>query len=354
MTLINSIRSFANKHRHKFNTIRQIETLLVQSGIYSKNLGRVGIGITAIDILFQLIGTDDLSEITKDLDYLNHYIFDTELFLILKQHLSITFENGWQISTINNINYYWTGSKEDIITVYSENIKLLETLISEKLFGDKKGLHIIATHLDELKITEIKTNPKCFPENIKHIVTRLNKFDNKRSILLYGEPGTGKSTVARILASQNGNKYVSVSLFSLDLVSILELLDCLKPDAIILDEFDRIHNLEEYLSGLEEIRKRCPLIIATINRYKTIDRALIRPERFDDHFEIRHLDENFVKELIKKYILQIPKNIYNEIKTWPVVYITDLNERIDKLGIDSLQDEYLELKRRLELQRSEY
>lgn len=353
------LKIFLSKLRVKLKPLRYVEASLVGAGLFSKTIGKIGFGISMFDLVLDLVSEHDIITIVKDLERLQNWFFDDEILLLLQKHQKYNFGDNWFSSVIEIENkiaeFYWNYDKEDDdLQVYSKNIKILEILVRETLFKDSQGLSFSADHEYNLKLRRIKNETASLPENIRDISDRLDKFDNKISLLLHGEPGTGKSTAARLLASRNNRKYISISTFKLEIGDIVTIIDCLKPDAVIFDDFDRFPKLHEYLSGLEEIRKRCPLIIATVNKYKKIDPALIRPERFDDHFEITGVDEVFIKQLLGDNLLLISDDIYNEIKTWPVVYIKSLNTRITQLGCEVIREEFEKLKSRLIVQRKEY
>jgi len=128
------------------------------------------------------------------------------------------------------------------------------------------------------------------------------KFDEKgflykRSALLYGNPGTGKTVlVNRII--QEVIKNGGVVLFSQDprlLPKAYSVLDDLQPDTItmvVLEEFDTIIRqygesiLLNLLDG--EIQKQNVMYLATTNYLGKIPKRMIRPGRMSSVIEVKY------------------------------------------------------------------
>ncbi len=149
-----------------------------------------------------------------------------------------------------------------------------------------------------------------------------------RGILLYGPPGTGKTTILRGLASQLGVRYYEVSLS--ELLSkwygesehrISELFSSARENApciLAINDIDSIGKdrtmyksddvtprlMNVLLSELDSINQRNidVIIVATTNKPQLLDRALIRPGRFDKIIYVGPPDKDARKEIFKCYL----------------------------------------------------
>ncbi|GEM_PF-2724670 len=128
-------------------------------------------------------------------------------------------------------------------------------------------------------------------------------------ILLYGPPGTGKSYAVQQLAS-----FLKWPVYDIDIASvgspyihqtskllkdIFDKAASTAPSIVLLEEFDAIggsrsgdaheHKIEEVsqlLRVIETASKQGILVIATTNRYHSIDDAIVRKGRFDHVIEV--------------------------------------------------------------------
>ncbi|RWX73031.1 MAG: hypothetical protein Metus_1005 [Candidatus Methanosuratincola subterraneus] len=149
-----------------------------------------------------------------------------------------------------------------------------------------------------------------------------------RGILLYGPPGTGKTTLLRGLSSQLGVRYYEVSLSELlskwygesehrisELFSIarenapcilaINDIDSIGKDRTMYKSDDvtpRVMNV--LLSELDSISQKDidVIVVATTNKPQLLDRALIRPGRFDKMIYVGPPDKEARKEIFKCYL----------------------------------------------------
>lgn len=138
-----------------------------------------------------------------------------------------------------------------------------------------------------------------------------------RGYLLHGEPGTGKTSTARMLASRFGLDVYSVSLPDLNEdASLPELLGNIPPRAMLLiEDVDIAHAARDrdnqsghgqstaaLLNALDGIATPHGLItVMTSNRRDVLDGALIRRGRVDREFEIGRMDQQQLRRLLAKF-----------------------------------------------------
>lgn len=166
----------------------------------------------------------------------------------------------------------------------------------------------------------------------KQLWERTEKFLKKgysRAVLLYGPPGTGKSHMMRYVASLAGGFVLRISsdqaLHSHYLLNIIKIL---MPRVILFDDIDRVRDLSTFLSKIETIRLYTPMLLASANRVRDLDPAVIRPGRFDDLMEIRKLDTDIQDRLIG----EVPENLRERLQGIPVSYLDEFRRRADVLG----------------------
>ncbi|MDP3786599.1 MAG: AAA family ATPase, partial [Candidatus Omnitrophota bacterium] len=146
-----------------------------------------------------------------------------------------------------------------------------------------------------------------------------------KGILLYGVPGTGKTLLAKAVATESGVNFISVkgpSLMSKYVgeseKAIREVFKTAKqasPTILFFDEIDSVvprrgssstdaHVTERVISqfltemdGIEELKG--VVVLAATNRLDMVDPAILRSGRFDILFELPKPDEKTREEIFK-------------------------------------------------------
>ncbi|MFW6004748.1 MAG: CDC48 family AAA ATPase, partial [Halodesulfurarchaeum sp.] len=154
--------------------------------------------------------------------------------------------------------------------------------------------------------------PLEYPEVFKQM-----DLESPRGILLYGPPGTGKTLLAKAVANEAKNNFISVKGPELlnkyvgesekGVREIFEKARQNAPAVIFFDEIDAIagqrgrqmgdsgvgervvSQLLSELDGIESLED--VVVIATTNRPDLIDDALVRPGRLDRHIHVPIPDE---------------------------------------------------------------
>lgn len=179
-------------------------------------------------------------------------------------------------------------------------------------------------------------SPEVFEECYEVISYMSNSTDYKnigaelpKGILLEGPPGTGKTLLAKAIASETNSTFFATSgsefieLFvGMGAARIRELFENArnsKPSIIFIDEIDTIgrqrgvginmgndereQTLNQLLAEMDGFGDNEQiLIIAATNRKDILDKALIRPGRFDRTIRVSLPDKTSRKQIIKFYL----------------------------------------------------
>jgi len=139
---------------------------------------------------------------------------------------------------------------------------------------------------------------------IEDLRAELATGETCRTILLYGPPGSGKSSAARQIAAAIGDTTLTVDSGAwtgqrLDekehpLTTIA--VQC-GADAIVFDDYDRREDEAASLSLIADLRRVAKVVIFTANSRSGFSGAESRPQRFDKIAEIASLDRATAKSI---------------------------------------------------------
>ena len=193
-------------------------------------------------------------------------------------------------------------------------------------FKDVIGMDELKSYM--LKVIDIMKNP----DKYKALGIRMPK-----GILMEGEPGNGKTFFAKALAGQAKINFIPAK--ATDFESMFMAIGPMKvkmlfrkarrkaPCIVFIDEFDGIGTHRNYsgnaietentrivtallneLDGFEQTNG--VLVLAATNSIQALDKALIRPGRFDTRVSVPYPQEKERIELVKKYLgsKEIEKN----------------------------------------------
>lgn len=192
------------------------------------------------------------------------------------------------------------------------------------------------------------------PLEFANEIVEFRKEGTSRSYMLAGPPGTGKSSYVYEVARNLSNKIIKVDpsvahhLTGNDLDMLLE---CLEPDILLLDDFDRAARCNDTMNLLfllENIKSRFPhtVIFATVNYFEDLDKAIVRPGRFDKIIWVELPDESERVQVANKYLKengleytekQVAK-IVEATDGFASVYIKELCIRLKHEGFDAVDD----------------
>ena len=170
----------------------------------------------------------------------------------------------------------------------------------------------------------------------RNIVERVKKYANKnfnRSMVLCGPPGTGKSTMVRAIGDDL--KYATLFLEgwllpSLNANGLKELCRLLKPECVIIDDLDRASNASNMLDQIEVLKQSVKIVLITVNDFRKLGTALLRPGRVDELVQIERVftADCFVEELSNH------PELNKEISQWPIAFIHEFKTRIAVEGLN--------------------
>ncbi len=181
-----------------------------------------------------------------------------------------------------------------------------------------------------------------------------------RGYLLYGAPGTGKTSLVRALASELRLDLYAISLGSVrDDQSLLNLFNEIQPRSALLiedidtavaarqrDSTDEGVSTSGLLNALDGVGTPHGLtVFMTSNRREVLDAALLRPGRCDREFKLDCLDDDQLARLVRVFSGETPKlppvppgvapamviELFKENLERPELFVPCLVKRLNKL-----------------------
>lgn len=175
-----------------------------------------------------------------------------------------------------------------------------------------------------------------------------------RSFMLAGPPGSGKTSYVYEVARAISNRIIKIDssvAHALTGNDLDFLIQNLKPDVLVFDDFDRASLAQDTMSLLfllENLKNRFPhtIIFATVNNFEKLDKAIVRPGRFDKIIWFDLPDEKVRKEIAIKYLNsnnvsydeELLQKIANVTKGLTPVYIKELCVRMRYEGSESIDE----------------
>lgn len=214
--------------------------------------------------------------------------------------------------------------RENIINVINHGCYIITS--SNNKYGDNNKIYY-------KEINNRSVNSVFLNDNIKeNIINFTQNFFNNRSlysernlnyktgILLYGEPGTGKTTISNMLSSVfncdivliNMSEFVNINTTELTntinaddktYFVVLEDIDCVIGDRNSeTDDLENKKNVNKLLQFLDSTSSPNNVVfIATTNHIEKLDDAIIRDGRFDLTVNITNFDKNTAYKMCKSF-----------------------------------------------------
>ncbi len=140
----------------------------------------------------------------------------------------------------------------------------------------------------------------------------------EKGMILYGRPGTGKTTMAKCLIRSSGRKYFTCrkkatdGKFVEDIVNTFEEAKKNAPAIVFLDDLDKFSDKSEECEApeefvtvqtcLDELTDDDVFVIATANNQRKLPESLLRPGRLGKSIHVRIPRKDETAEIIKYYL----------------------------------------------------
>lgn len=145
------------------------------------------------------------------------------------------------------------------------------------------------------------------------------QLNYKTGILLYSEPGTGKSSLVKALACKYKRSICQVNIGTIEKVNFNELTSMINADSdkyiVLFEDIDTLYlnrdkvteegkNYNDIINGLLQFLDSTSspnnvIFIGTTNHYDRLDPALIRDGRFDLKLEVKPLEKSDIARFCK-------------------------------------------------------
>lgn len=365
--------------------------------------------------------------------YIDHNVLDLDSKFIkfikkfdrqFKYHYDESYEKFNPIMTILKLDdrtfmyiatYQYVPGRSDFVSLYNENIQKTDMYIY--VFGNKYKRY--ANMLDKILLDRRKncttnviysvnslckenTDISCINlENrymdsliysygeIDKVKNHLNQFNEqkqfykekqlnyKTGILLYGKPGTGKSSLVKTIATEFNRSIVSIDLSNIKNIDfgrltmminnersekyivLLEDIDTLFLDREAAAEHEKeyqdiINKLLQFLDSTQSPND--VIFIATTNHPRKLDEALTRDGRFDLKMEVKELEkadilrfaksfnvsEDKIKNIIEDYnnsVNNVEHELFNQSKLQNIMLKYIDNKVISTIAEDTSEEE---------------
>lgn len=260
--------------------------------------------------LYEMINKKD-----NDKDYdMYVYIFGKKAKKYIKE-----FEHIMELrSTMNKSNKIYIVNEISNGGYSNINVIDLKKRESDTLYFSHGEMEAITKHIDHFESTRQMYTDK--------------QLLYKTGILLYGQPGTGKSSIVNALATKYKRSIISLSMNKISQIDFGQLTllinnDDLDEYLILMEDIDTLFlnreednkdkNYNDIINQLLQFldSNTSPnnvIFAATTNYVDRLDKALLREGRFDLKIEIKGLsDQNVITEMIKSF--DVPEETVQKI-----------------------------------------
>ena len=240
--------------------------------------------------------------------------------------IAITKDNEHSSDTLITINIFGLFSKrftEDLLCTIGENRDMNRKYIEYNTLDSMGGFTPSTKFKRKLNTIYLENKNKIF-ESI-NVWQKSEEFYRERGIpyklgiLLYGEPGTGKSSLVHAIASELNKDVIVLTAGAIlnGKLNKYNMVCCDTPPIIVIEEIDTIVSSRQQDKELSENQKSilsellnfldgpsspdsC-VIIATTNHIEKLDPAIIRAGRFDIKIQMGKIGRDLAIKMCKDF-----------------------------------------------------
>ncbi|KAI3749241.1 hypothetical protein L2E82_19848 [Cichorium intybus] len=329
---------------------RDIETLKSQSNIISIRavLSRVGLDCSDLDALCVKDQTLTNESVEKVIGWaLSHHFMQTSEALVKDAKPVISNESlEYGINILQGTQNESKSSKKTLKDVVTEN-EFEKRLLAEVIpptdigvtFDDIGALESVKDTLKELVMLPLQ-RPELF---CKGQLTKPCK-----GILLFGPPGTGKTMLAKAVATEAGANFINISMSSITskwfgegekyVKAVFSLASKISPSVVFVDEVDSMLGRRENPGEHEAMRKMKNEFMVNWDGLRTKDRERVlvlgatnRP--FD-------LDEAVIRRLPRRLMVNLPDATNREKILRVILAKEELAPDMDLEAVANMTDGY--------------
>ena len=300
--LLKKIDKKFNKHTIEANNRRYVDGLfMIDTGKGSYIL---------------VYGYPELSSSNNSRDNDGYIFYSLEMYLIGHGSLKVLNKIKNFINSTDNNNdtgtitlYEISGERDGWTSIKS----FVEKRGFDTLFFDGNIHQEIKDHIDNWE--------RCEDVFAKRGLT------HKTGILVHGKPGTGKSTLAKAIASDLNYVLISIDSSSFDNINLIELTNAINNDnmkaVIFIDELDtifksrdddttddqkaRVNKLLSFLDGVNSPNHA--IFVATTNYFNKLDAAVKRKGRFDKVIELTDMNADTALRMCNSFGLSYESSV---------------------------------------------
>ena len=231
--------------------------------------------------------------------------------------------------------------------------------------NDGIGINSIGRVMDRRDLDTLFYNgdvKKTITDHIENFFANRHIYESKNltyktGILVYGDPGTGKTSLAVALASKYNYNLIVLDMTTFDKLDTSMLTSCINCDSdkfiVLLEDIDTLFTtldredksidkdtksvINKMLQFLDSSSSPSDVIfLATTNHIEMLDEALLRDGRFDLKVEIGNIDHKTAKRMIESF------DITDEAVIEEIIKKAEINNINGLVNPATLQNKILE------------